>query len=157
MKSSDAPPPLYTPESIAHCRQQDALGFLVVQAKHRLGHLMEQELEALDLTSAQFSVLIHLFHQKAIAPAEFCRLLDYDPGAMTRLLDRIEKKGFIRRTPHPHDARSILIELTESGRELYPLILPRVSNTYNRLLTGFTREEARQLEHLLRRILQNGH
>lgn len=146
---------LYSPERLQHCEMQNALGYLVAHVKRRMEDLLEQELAPLGLTSAQFVVLINLYHQNESTPASFCRLLDYDPGAMTRLIDRIEKKGFVRRVRNPSDARSIMLELTELGRELCPSALPGVSNAFNRLLKGFSAQEAEQLESMLQRILAN--
>lgn len=146
---------LYTPESLSHCEMQNALGYLIAHVKRRLEDILEQELAPLELTAAQFVVLINLHHQAESTPADFCRLLDYDPGAMTRLIDRIEKKGFIRRVRNPDDRRSVRLELTEAGLALCPQAMPRVCSAFNRLLHGFKPEEARQLESMLQRILAN--
>lgn len=146
---------LYTVQNLASCTIQQPLGYLIVHVKRRLGEIMEQQLEPLELTAAQFVVIIHLVHQPDTTPAEFSRILDYDPGAMTRLLDRIEKKGFIRRVQNPQDRRSVRLELTESGMALYPKILPKICNAYNQLLHGFSQDEARLLESMLQRILSN--
>ena len=148
-------PPLYTPENIDLSCGKKSLGYLLSHTKNLLREIIEQELEPLDLTAAQFVVIIHLFHQPESTPADFCRILDYDPGAMTRLIDRIEKKGFIRRTQNPNDKRSVRLELTDAGRALYPEIQPKVCNAFNRLLHGFSPEESQQLHHLLERILQS--
>jgi DNA-binding MarR family transcriptional regulator len=43
---------------------------------------------------------------------------------MTRLLDRLEGKGLIRRRNHPGDRRSIVIALTGQGRALVPHLAP---------------------------------
>jgi len=87
--------------------------------------------------------------------AELCELLTYDPGAMTRLLDRLERKGVMRRTRATDDRRSVRLELTAGGNALYPKILAALVDVFNGLLRGFTRGEVRELEDYLKRMLAN--
>ena len=54
------------------------------------------------------------------------------------------------------DRRKVRLELTAKGRALYPKIVDAQVNLLNRLLQGFTRPEAAQLEELLSRLLANG-
>jgi DNA-binding MarR family transcriptional regulator len=74
---------------------------------------------------------------------------------MTRMLDRLEEKGFIRRVPSQADRRVVHLELTAEGDALWPVITPRVVKMLNRLLTGFKRKDLEILMSLLRRILAN--
>lgn len=150
-----APGPLYTPDRIDCCDSSTSLAYLIVHVQRLLDEILEAELEPLGLTAAQFVVITQLHHRTENTPAGFCRRLDHDPGAMTRLIGRIEKKGFIRRVGNPEDRRSVLLELTDAGRTLCPQILPRVCNALNRLLQGFSTEEAALLEQMLQRILRN--
>jgi DNA-binding MarR family transcriptional regulator len=47
-------------------------------------------------------------------------------GAMTGLLDVLEKRGFARRTPHPRDRRMLLAEVTAAGRQLTEIVQPQI-------------------------------
>jgi len=91
----------------------------------------------------------------ASTAAELCKILIYDPGAMTRLLDRLEKKGVLRRARAKDDRRAVRLELTADGSRLYPMILEALVQVYNRLLRGFTKSDVRQLEQLLTRMVAN--
>jgi DNA-binding MarR family transcriptional regulator len=39
-------------------------------------------------------------------------------AGITSRLDRLEKRGYVKRTRHPNDRRGVLVELTESGRHV---------------------------------------
>lgn len=134
---------------------KDSVAHLIVQIRQKVVESVESELTPLGLTHAQFVVLVQLANGMAGTPAEFCRLLDYDSGAMTRLLDRIEEKGIIRRVRSTEDRRSVGLELTDKGRKLYPRIVPLVLGVNNRLLQGFSKSETRMLEEFLHRMLAN--
>ncbi|MEO8756006.1 MAG: MarR family transcriptional regulator, partial [Casimicrobiaceae bacterium] len=78
-----------------------------------------------------------------------------DTGAMTRMLDRLEAKGLLHRTPCPKDRRVMQLGLTAEGERLcreIPFGLARVSNG---LLRGFAPQEFETLKALLRRMLAN--
>lgn len=133
-----------------------SVAHLIAQIRQKLVESVEQELAPLGLTHAQFVVVVQLANGMAGTPAEFCRLLNYDSGAMTRLLDRIEEKGIIRRVRSTQDRRSVGLELTDKGHELYPSIVPLVLGVNNRLLQGFSKSETQMLEQFLQRMLANG-
>jgi DNA-binding MarR family transcriptional regulator len=45
---------------------------------------------------------------------------------MTAVLDTLERRGLVRRTPHPADRRKLLIDVTPEARRLVDAMLPRV-------------------------------
>ncbi len=142
--------------SVENFDPKRAVGRLLSRVRHLLLERVGERLAALDLTSAQWGVVVTLADGAASTPAELSRMLDYDPGAMTRLIDRLEKKDIVRRTRSTDDRRSVSLELTQRGRDLFPEILPLIVGVYNELLTGFSKDEATQLENLLTRMLDNG-
>ncbi|GLC91042.1 MarR family transcriptional regulator [Cupriavidus sp. TA19] len=131
------------------------LGFLVTDVRNQLLAGVERELEPLQITAAQFVVLNSIMSGKGRTLSEFCRLLGYDSGAMTRLLDRIEAKGIIRRVVNPTDRRSFIVELTEQGQAVFPQARKGTEVAIRRLLAGFSEADAQTLRGMLRRILAN--
>jgi len=131
------------------------IGRLVHRVRHALVTHIDSALASLDLTAAQWTVVIYLAEDLATTPAELSRLLHYDPGAMTRLIDRLEKKNIVKRAPSDADRRSVVVSLTEQGRALYPEIRPLIIDVPNHLLRGFSQTEVKQLENLLLRVLHN--
>lgn len=142
--------------SVENFDPKRAVGRLLSRVRHLLLERVGERLASLDLTSAQWGVVVTLADGAASTPAELSRMLDYDPGAMTRLIDRLEKKDIVRRTRSTDDRRSVSLELTQRGRDLFPEIMPLIVGVYNELLTGFSKDEATQLENLLTRMLDNG-
>lgn len=131
------------------------LGFLVSAVRSSIWNAIERELKPLDISAAQFVVFNSIALGKGRTIGEFCRLLGYDSGAMTRLLDRIERKGLIRRVTNPEDRRSYLIELTAESRTIFPQARRRVEAVFHRLLAGFSDAQAKALKRSLERVLAN--
>ncbi len=133
-----------------------SLGYLIGNARRLLIEALDHELAQHDLTAAQAIVLFQLDHGEFTHAAEYCRVLQYDPGAMTRLIDRLEAKGFVSRQRTAQDRRTVKLEITAAGRSLVPRIRATAIGVFNGFLRGFTKSEARQLTDLLKRLLANG-
>ncbi len=131
------------------------LGFLLNETRNANFTEIEKELAPLNITSAQFKIVIGIAHERASTLTEFARFFDYDPGAMKRLIDRVEEKGLIRRAPSLVDRRIIHLELTEQGRALYPQIMAAVSKVNIKMLQGFSDVETAQLQFFLQRVIAN--
>jgi DNA-binding MarR family transcriptional regulator len=117
----------------------------------------DKRLAPLEMSAAQYIILANL----AAGPgepksaADLCKVISYDAGAMTRMLDRLEAKGLIRRTRSSQDRRLMNLELTEEGRAAYPRMREISMSIANHFLRGFTKAEARALEGFLDRMLEN--
>jgi DNA-binding MarR family transcriptional regulator len=144
--------PIYALETF---RPSQGIGAFIGRARRTIVEAIEQKLAPLDISHAQWIVVMLLGDGAAGTAAELCKLLVYDPGAMTRLLDRLENKGVLRRVRAKGDRRTLRLELTAEGKRLYPKILEALVEEFNRLLRGFSKSEVRQLEDLLKRMVAN--
>lgn len=134
---------------------RDAAGALIGLARKALAEEFERELEPLGLNVAQALVILFLADGRASTSAEMCRMLSHDAGAMTRIVDKLEELGFVRRVRKEHDRRAAHLELTKEGRSVHAQVTRVQVDVLNKLMRGFTKAEARTLEMLLKRILEN--
>jgi DNA-binding MarR family transcriptional regulator len=134
---------------------QRSIGGLLGRVKMEIGAAVDAELAPLDITAAQYVILMSIALQEADSASELCKGISYDPGAMTRMLDRLERRGLVRRVAHPNDRRTSNLELTAEGKAIYPEVQAIVMNVLNRFLRGFSPKEAQQLESYLLRMLEN--
>jgi len=132
-----------------------SVGYLLNRVRAELLYAIDQELASLDVTAAQYGIMAQLVYHLADSASGLCKGMAYDPGAMTRMIDRLEAKKFVRRVRRGEDRRAVNLELTEAGKAAFPEMKERVVRVLNRFLRGFTRSEARQLETYLQRMLGN--
>ncbi|MFQ5555167.1 MAG: MarR family winged helix-turn-helix transcriptional regulator, partial [Acidimicrobiia bacterium] len=83
---------------------------------------------------------------KDLADVAFCTR-----ATITGLVDVLERKGLVTREPNPDDRRSLLVTLTESGRDLRKTT-PTVSDMYHGCCSGLRPEETRQLAALMAKL-----
>jgi MarR family transcriptional regulator, multiple antibiotic resistance protein MarR len=131
------------------------IGRLFSRVRMQLFEALDAEFAPFDITAAQYIILVNLAHGEADSASGLCKGVSYDPGAMTRMIDRLEKKGLVQRVPCPNDRRRAKLQLTAEGKAVYPTLVERHANVLNRKLSGFSRPEIKQLEGFLERVLAN--
>ena len=136
-------------------RSRDSAGALIGRARKALYDEFERELAPLRLTAAQALVLVILADDPQATAAAMCRMLSHDAGAMTRIVDKLEEMALVRRVREAHDRRSARLALTREGIRLHAEVRRVQVAVLNRMLRGFSRAEARTLEVLLQRLLEN--
>lgn len=117
--------------------------------------LKDEELAALDVTAAQFVILKNVLKGSARSACELCKALDYDRGAMSRMIDRMESKRLIQRVELSHTRRSVALEVTDAGKAAFPKMEACLDRVVDRLSKGITQSEVREVEKVLRRMLAN--
>src|SRR5256885_11104926 len=116
------------------------IGGLVARVRVKLFEALDEELAPFDITAAQYVILVNLANGVDSASG-LCRSVSYDPGAMTRMIDRLERKGLVRRLPCSEDRRVMRLALTEEGKAVYPQLVGRAATGLHRPLRGFTKDE----------------
>ncbi len=98
-----------------------SLGMLLTMVRSEMVRAIEAELtsQGLDLSFTQFQILKKAQQLGAVSATELARAVEIDGGAMTRQLDQLERKGYLRRTPHAQDRRALRIELTAAGQAMW--------------------------------------
>lgn len=98
--------------------RQDELADRLLQFQHHFHHWVVSAVQAnrggLDLSLRQVAVL-YLIREGAAYPSRIARRLRVTPAVVTGLLDRLEQRGYVRRTADPSDRRRFQVELTDAG------------------------------------------
>ena len=96
-----------------------------------------------------------LRHGEPMTPGQLAQTTELPSSTTTRVLDRLEAKGLVRRTPCPNDRRVMQLALTAEGESLCREIPFGLARVGNQLLRGFTPKEFATLKGFLRRMLEN--
>lgn len=144
------PKPHYRPDSF-HLR--DSIGYLLKRTQRLMQERIERMFAEQGCTLQQWVVLMHLRDGLAITVADLCRELHHDSGAMTRLIDQLESRDLIERRRNPEDRRVIELSITKTGHKLLDQMIPTACDMLNTTLDGFSRDEVKLLQSMLRRII----
>lgn len=141
--------------SAAGYSADESVGYLMKRVLMTIAQAADKRLEPQGITHAQWGPLFMLRNARASTVAELARELQTDPGAMTRLLDRLETKGFCRRLRSTDDRRVVRLELTPEGEIAADRVPAELAEIMNSLLSGFSKNEWNQLKGFLQRMLDN--
>ncbi|SJN57375.1 Multiple antibiotic resistance protein MarR [Vibrio ruber DSM 16370] len=129
------------------------LGFLLTKAVQIKDRILDAHLMPEDITSTQCKVLFKIYHFDCDRPSLIGKSLNVDNSAITRTLDRLEKKQLIQRLPDPNDRRSIRLALTPKGVEVVKRATPLAMNSLDELTQALNKAEFDQLRHCLKKIV----
>ena len=134
----------------------ESVGYLIKLANQMVLRNLDIQLQPYDLTAPQWMPLLVISKRRANTVAGCAREICVDTGAMTRMLDRLDAKGFVIRSRSGDDRRVVNVALTKAGHEIVKLLPPTICAVLNDHLRGFSEKEFETFKDLLRRFLANG-
>lgn len=144
------------PPEVCGYQLDESVGYLIARAKSSLSNLITQRtLSELGITSTQASMLFMIASGKCSLAAELARDYGIDASAVTRLIDRLEKRNLLSRVRSSEDRRAVHLAVTPEGQRLAARMPEIFGSAVERALAGFTPEEVGFLKSMLRRILAN--
>ncbi|MFF4185061.1 MarR family winged helix-turn-helix transcriptional regulator [Streptomyces sp. NPDC001691] len=115
-----------------------------------LGRL--NDLIAQQLGIAQTDLLcLHVLNRAGVTTAgELGSRLGRSTGAVTHMIDRLEKAGYVRRKPDPSDRRRVLVEASRPGLDRIASFYADIDARTRRLMTTFTDDQLAAIQTFLR-------
>ena len=141
----------------AKFKQENSPGFII----HRLDTLLKLGLrhafkeKGFDFTAEQWGVLFSLYRSEGIHQSELGGRVGKDRHNITRILNLMEKKGYIRRIPNEHDKRRYNIFLTEKSREIEESLISIVIDFIEKAFTGLTQMQITEMQKVHEYIIKN--
>lgn len=127
------------------------LCFPLYAASRLVQRLYHPLLEPHGLTYAQYIVLMVLWEEAPCTVSHIAERTILNTNTITPVLKRLEQQGHITRTRSPQDERVVMIELTDSGRELHTQLGDVPQKLYGSL--GSSDEELWALKQQLHRFI----
>ncbi|MBU1232865.1 MAG: MarR family transcriptional regulator [Proteobacteria bacterium] len=132
-----------------------SIGRLIYRTTQTMTLHGEKLLKPYDLTAEQFHLLKNISENKALSQSQLCEIVQKSAANVTRILDRLEKKNFVKREKNPADRRSIHIFLTVQGKELVDEVSSLFQDFSELLTKGISDQERALLAIILQRIQDN--
>lgn len=131
---------------------KNSLGYLL-KTNHTLMHECADRVFANhDITFMQWLALVKLKDGLADTASDLCRTLSHDNGAITRMVDQLENRGFVERERSLQDRRVVKLSITDAGRTKLTELTPPFIENLNRALDPFSAEEFSELNRLLEKL-----
>lgn len=118
-----------------------AIGSASVRLSKRITRVLNISLKPYSITTEQWSVLRALNESDQISQKELSDRADKDQATVTKILDLLEKNGFVERVANPGDRRSFLIKITEKGKKLALELTPYIEGIFSEMINGIEGEK----------------
>jgi len=105
-----------------------------------------------DVSVTQCYALEALVRQGGMSMNDLAARLYLDKSTASRVVDALERKGYVTRLPHPEDRRAVILEASAAGRALEGRIRDEILAEEQELLAGFAPEVRQAMTQLLRQL-----
>lgn len=130
----------------------DCVNFSLTKAQQSVFQHFKTVLTEYDVTPVQYGILKCLWRENAQTPRQIAASLSLDSSTITGILDRMESKELLKRTPDPDDRRALRVVLTDQGSRLRQPVEKAVEAANADIMGVFSREEQAQFKNFLERI-----
>jgi DNA-binding MarR family transcriptional regulator len=144
------------PETIAEelpYRLEDQVGFILRRVHQRATDTFNTVMAGFDITPRQFAAMAKLHDLGPTSQNQLGRLVAMDPATMFGVAGRLSKRGLIRQDTAPNDARLVILELTDAGRELIEAMKAHGLDVSRRTLQPLTARESETFLRLLAKMV----
>jgi DNA-binding MarR family transcriptional regulator len=128
----------------------------IYKLERHIDTTMRETLDDFELSYGEYKLVMHLRYGGPPyrgKPGKLAKWLGLSTGAMTNRLDNMERRGLIRRLDDPDDRRGVIIELTADGKDLWDRAVGVQAEKESIVANALDAEERRQLNELLRRLM----
>jgi DNA-binding MarR family transcriptional regulator len=142
------------PEIISNDSPQIEAYRLFLKLHRRFQELNREEFRPYDLSPPQYAILFHA-STEGVPLSKLCEEMLADNSNLTRLVDRLEARGLVRRAPDPRDRRVTLVQLTAEGKALIDELRPRHRNYIERRMSYLSAEQIAGLHEAMQTLYDN--
>ncbi len=111
--------------------------------------------QSLDITIDQWLLLKTIHDEPGLSQKEMSQRVFKDYASITRMIELLVKRGYLKRSFHKSDRRRFKLALTEEGETIYKQLIPVISSNRKTALEGFTDQQIETLHHLLSKMTNN--
>ena len=135
--------------------ENESIGRLIYKTSQIMRNYAEKLLKPYDLTVEQFHLLKQTSLDNGISQNVICQLVEKKPANITRILDRLEKKKWVKRQPNPSDRRSSLVFLTSEGDRIIDEVSTLFESYSGRFVEGISPGDEDLFRSVLEKINNN--
>ena len=128
---------------------EENIGLLIHDVARLLRVLYDRQMASIGLTRSQWWLLTYLFFKDGINQSELAILMDMEKAPLSRLLDRMEKKGWVSRKNESKDRRTKNIYLSESVKPLISSMRDKASAYRSESLSILNDKDINKLKDIL--------
>jgi DNA-binding MarR family transcriptional regulator len=134
--------------SLAQPELEPRVSYVIARLERTVRKAINERVKPYGLTTLQYTTLSVLLHQgRPLSNAQLARRAYMTPQAMSEVIEALEQKGLIERTPHPNHRRVYPAVLTEEGARVLELCDAAIDELEQTMLRDLTTRQRSELVH----------
>ncbi len=140
----------------ASARAEPGMSYAMARLHQRLFAGITERVAPYDLTTLQFTTLSVLSrHGAPLSTSQLARRAFMTPQSMSEVIHALERKGLIKRNPHPNHRRTLPATLTAKGRRVLAACDEAVSEFEDAMLDGFSEADRATFRDMIKAAVRN--
>lgn len=140
--------------SLRACEEESVISQLL-RASIGLQKALDRCFADTGLTSQEAAVMVHCAESKDLSAGKLAQAMGRDKGKITRFVDRLEARGYVRRVADPRDQRLLIIRPTVRGQRTVPQLKRTFEQIRQEILAGVQSEDLIRLGLVLTALHEN--
>lgn len=132
--------------------KKTGLGFLLNDVARLLRQRFDAESASLGMTLASCRLLGQIYRTPGRRPSELALDLELSAVVVLRLIERLERRGFVTRIPDPNDRRARLVNLTDAADPLIDGLFAAADRTWEHVMAAVTPHDVTELQRILEQL-----
>jgi DNA-binding MarR family transcriptional regulator len=128
------------------------IGYMLSDVARLIRTIFDRRVRNLGLTRAQWLVLTRLYRRPGASQTELADMLEIDRASAGRMIDRMEKNGWVERRPDGADRRVNRLYLTADARKVHAAMWAIAESTVDDALSPLSASERLQFTELTARV-----
>jgi DNA-binding MarR family transcriptional regulator len=140
----------------ARAHTEPGVSYAVARLHQRVFAGITERVAPHGLTTLQFTTLSVLSrHGAPLSTSQLARRAFMTPQSMSEVIHALERKGLIKRNPHPNHRRTLPATLTAKGRRVLAACEEAVSEFEGSMLEGFSEKDRAEFLDMVKAAVRN--
>jgi MarR family transcriptional regulator, transcriptional regulator for hemolysin len=128
------------------------IGYMLSDVARLIRMIFDRRVRDIGLTRAQWLVLTRLYRRPGASQTQLAEMLEIDRASAGRMIDRMEKNGWVERRPDRGDRRVNRLHLTEEARKVHAEMWAIAESTVDDALSPLSANEREQYTELTAKV-----
>lgn len=125
---------------------------VLMKASKSIEERIKRDIKRYGVSTTEFTILEALYHKGQLTVQQICDAVLINSGSMTYVIDKLQKRGLLKRFPSQQDRRVVQVQITDEGKEVMDEIFPKHQAVIEEIFTDIEPEDKQKLVDLLKTV-----
>lgn len=125
---------------------------VLMKASKSIEERVKRDIKRYGVSVTEFTILEALYHKGPLTVQQICDAVLINSGSMTYVIDKLQKRGMLKRFPSHQDRRVIQVQITDEGNKIMDEIFPQHQAVIEEIFADIELDDQKKLIAMLKTI-----